>query len=352
MDLTEKTVVVTGGVGSLGRVLVRRLLAGELGRPRQIVVFSRDEAKQHAMRLAHERERAATDDVIYRTARGVLRFEIGDVRDRRALARALRDAEVVFHAAALKQVPSCEYFPDEAVATNVGGAENLVGTIRDLGLGVELVVGISTDKACKPVNVMGMTKAIQERILVAANLRACGTRFVCVRYGNVLASRGSVLPLFHEQIRRGDPVTITTPEMTRFLMSLDESVDAIFAAVRRAAPGETFVPRVPSARVVDLADALIGVRPIEKVFTGIRPGEKTHEVLVSEEEIHRTRWRDGYYVIAPLLPELRRAEVGDVVDREVTSADHTLAPPEVAALLARNGVRVEDAPDFSENGEG
>lgn len=349
MDLTGKSIVVTGGVGSLGRVLVRRLLSGELGAPRRVVVFSRDEAKQHAMRLAYRRLATASDGVIYGRAEDVLRFDVGDVRDPHALARSLRGTQVVFHAAALKQVPNCEYFPEEAVATNVRGAENLVRVIRELGSEVELVVGISTDKACKPVNVMGMTKAIQERLLVAANLESRATRFVCVRYGNVLASRGSVIPLFHDQVRRGGPVTITTAEMTRFLMSLDESVDTIFAAVRGARPGETWVPRVPAARMVDVADALIGERPIAKRFTGVRPGEKIHEVLVSEEEIHRTRSRDGYFVIDPLLPELRAAGGGETLAREYSSADALLSREEVAALLRRHRVRVEDGVEFEED---
>src|SRR5262249_39740655 len=157
----------------------------------------------------------------------------------------------------LKQVPSCEYFPFEAVRTNIEGPENIVRAIRDYRLPVETVVGISTDKACKPVNVMGMTKALQERIFLAANLGLDTTRFVCVRYGNVLASRGSVIPLFHDQIRAGGPVTITAPEMTRFLLSLEQAVDTILAAVELAAPGETFVPRVPSALVTDIARVLV-----------------------------------------------------------------------------------------------
>ena len=196
--------------------------------------------------------------------------------------------DIVFNAAALKQVPTCEYFPYEAVQTNIAGAENIVRAIRDLTLPVETVVGISTDKAVKPVNVMGMTKSIQERILMCANLAAPKTRFIVVRYGNVLASRGSVVPPFHEQIRNGGPVTITHRDMTRFLLSLEEAVDLIFAAVRKARPGETFIPRIPSARMIDVAAALIGDRRIDTVVTGIRPGEKLHEILVSEEESHRT----------------------------------------------------------------
>src|SRR6185436_6081532 len=184
--LTGKRVLVTGGTGSLGKVLVRRLLSGEFGRPQQITVFSRDEAKQHSMRLAFQRIGNATDDIIYRTSAQLLRFTIGDVRDIHSVSTALRNADVVFNAAALKQVPACEYFPYEAVQTNITGAENIIRAIREGRLPVETVVGVSTDKACKPVNVMGMTKAVQERLFVRANLDSESTRYICVRYGNVL----------------------------------------------------------------------------------------------------------------------------------------------------------------------
>jgi UDP-glucose 4-epimerase len=232
--LSGKRIVVTGATGSLGKVLVRRLLSGELGRPSKIIVFSRDEAKQHSMRLAYQRRETATDEVIYHNFEELLQFQIGDVRDYHSVSAVLRNADVVFNAAALKQVPTCEYFPYEAVQTNIGGAENIVRVIRENQLPVETVVGVSTDKACKPVNVMGMTKAIQERIVIRANLDCPNTRFICVRYGNVLASRGSVIPLFHHQIRQGGPVTVTTTEMTRFLLSLEQAVDTIFAAVQYA----------------------------------------------------------------------------------------------------------------------
>ena len=212
---------------------------------------------------------------------------------------------MVFHAAALKQVPTCEYAPYEAVKTNVLGAENLVRAIREQGLGVESVVGVTTDKACKPVNVMGMTKALQERILARANLDPGATRFVTARYGNVLASRGSVVPLFHDQIERGGPVTITTTAMTRFLLSLDAAVDTVFAALRSGRPGETYVPRAAAARMVDLAAALIGDRDVPVEIIGVRPGEKTHEILVSEEEAWRTTIRGDYLAIGPILPEMR-----------------------------------------------
>jgi UDP-glucose 4-epimerase len=341
--LKDKRVVVTGGTGSLGKVLVRRLLSGEVGLPAQIVVFSRDEAKQHSMRLAFQHKRAATDEVIYHNFEQLLQFRIGDVRDPHSVAGALRDADVVFNAAALKQVPSCEYFPFEAVQTNVVGAENIIRVIREGRLPVETVVGVSTDKACKPVNVMGMTKAVQERLFVRANLDTPGTRFVCVRYGNVLASRGSVIPLFHEQIRRGGPVTITTTDMTRFLLSLEQAVDTVLAAVGTGKRGETYIPRVPSARVTDVAAALVGDRPIETRVTGIRPGEKVHEILVSEEEAYRTIERGDYYVIRPMLPELLGdEETGEPLGREYSSADDLMTREQVAALLEKHKLMVGD----------
>jgi UDP-glucose 4-epimerase len=273
-----------------------------------------------------------------------LEFRIGDVRDFHSVAPALANAEVVFNAAALKQVPTCEYFPHEAVLTNVGGAENIVRAIELHRLKVETVVGISTDKACKPVNVMGMSKGIQERIFIHGNLRCPETRFICVRYGNVLASRGSVIPLFVEQIRSGGPVTITMPEMTRFLLTLDQAVDAIFAAVRSAERGEIYVPRVPSAKVTDIAAVLIGDRPVRMIVTGVRPGEKLHEILVSEEESHRTRERSSYYAILPILPELRlgRGDGEIPLSGEYSSSEALMEVPELVAFLKGNRSSVDD----------
>lgn len=347
--LADKNIVVTGGTGSLGKVLVRRLLTGELGRPGKITVFSRDEAKQHEMRLAYQQRRIATDETIYHNFEQLLQFRIGDVRDIHSVSTVLRDAHVVFNAAALKQVPSCEYFPFEAVQTNIVGAENIIRAIREHRLPVETVVGVSTDKACKPVNVMGMTKAVQERLFVRANLDSPQTRFICVRYGNVLASRGSVIPLFHEQIRHGGPVTITTIEMTRFLLSLEQAVDIIFAALQGGFAGETYIPRVPSARVVDIAEVLIGDRPIETKITGIRPGEKVHEILVSEEEAHRTVSRDNYYVILPMLPELVKRECESPLQKEYSSNDILMSKRELVELLERHKLMVENRLVYSED---
>jgi UDP-glucose 4-epimerase len=338
-----KTILVTGGTGSLGKVLIRRLLSGELSTPKKIIVLSRDEAKQNDMRISYLKSSAPTDEVIYNNFRRLLEFRIGDVRDFHSICSALQNVDIVFNAAALKQVPSCEYFPYEAVQTNITGPENIVRAIRELNLPVETVMGISTDKACKPVNVMGMTKAIQERIFINANLNCPQTRFICVRYGNVLASRGSVIPLFHEQISSGGPVTITTPEMTRFLLSLDQAVDTIFAAVKNARPGETYIPRVPSAKVMDIAQSLIGRLPVRTIVTGIRPGEKIHEILVSEEEAHRTITRDNYYVILPILPELCSAgENIDMLGHEYSSNDNVMTPKVLAETLEKFDLMVKE----------
>jgi FlaA1/EpsC-like NDP-sugar epimerase len=240
-------------------------------------------------------------------------------------------------------VPTCEYFPTEAVRTNVLGPENIVSIIETEKLPVKVVVGVSTDKACKPVNVMGMTKAIQERVFIQGNMRCGSTRIVCVRYGNVLASRGSVIPLFHDQIRRGGPVTITTPEMTRFLLSLDDAVDTIFAAVREGKPGDTYIPRAPAARMTDLAKVLIGDRPIKTVITGIRPGEKVHEILISEEEAQRVEDRGRFYAIRSLLPEVQaQGARASVLQKEYSSGDELLEESALRELLVGHKLMVGD----------
>ena len=342
MILEGKSILVTGGTGSLGRAVVRRMLTGELGRPSKIIVLSRDEAKQHAMRVSYMHREVTTDEVIYDNFEKLLEFRIGDVRDYADVCSALKDSQIVVNAAALKQVPTCEYFPTQAVATNCLGPENIVRAIRENDYPVETVVGISTDKACKPVNVMGMTKAIQERIFISANILIPDTRFVCVRYGNVLSSRGSVVPLFRQQIRNGGPVTLTSAEMTRFLLSLDEAVDVVFSALREAKRGETWVPILRAARVIDMARAMIGDRDIELRSIGVRPGEKLYEVLVSEEECHHVERRGDFYVILPLTPELRDQEIAaPELDREYSSGDDVLDLEATTELLAGHGLLPE-----------
>jgi UDP-glucose 4-epimerase len=345
--ISNKRILIAGGTGSLGKVLVERILSRSQGKPAKVIVLSRDEAKQHNMRVEYQQKNTVTDEIIYRDYEQILEFRIGDVRDYHTICSALNNMDIVVNAAALKQVPTCEYFPYEAVRTNITGAENLVRAIREHQFPVETVVGVSTDKACKPVNVMGMTKSIQERILITGNLSCPSTRFICVRYGNVLASRGSVIPLFREQIKKGGPVTITTPDMTRFLLSLESAVDTIFAAIKDALPGETYVPQIPAARITEIADALIENRDIEIKNIGIRPGEKIHESLVSEEEGWRTYDRGDYYVIQPILPELRTE--GDITDyeylnKEYSSADNVFSFEEVRELIRSNNLMLDQEP--------
>lgn len=338
-----KRILITGGTGSLGKVLLKRLLSGKEGTPESITIFSRDEAKQHTLRLDYlHSSSSTTDEVIYNNFAHKVKFVIGDIRNYDSILRALKNIDIVFNAAALKQVPTCEYFPYEAVLTNIMGAENLVRAILNNNLPVECVVGISTDKAAKPVNVMGMTKSLQERVFLSANIDSGDTRFVLARYGNVLASRGSVIPLFHQQIKTGKDLTITDERMTRFLLSLEEAVDVILYAVRHGNKGETFIPRIPSALVTDIAKALIGDRPIKTVITGIRPGEKMHEAMITEEEATRTVTRGPYYVIAPILPEIQDKAVmkGPFLNKEYTSADIVMSLEETKDLLIKQDLLV------------
>jgi FlaA1/EpsC-like NDP-sugar epimerase len=333
--LEGKRILITGGTGSLGQTLVKRILTGEMGVPSEITVFSRDEAKQHYMRLDFLHRDAATDEIIYQNSQSLLKFRIGDVRDYPSLLSAMRYADVVFHAAALKQVPSCEYFPFEAVMTNIVGAQNIVRAIRENDLPVKKIIGISTDKACKPINVMGMTKALQERVLIEANRDTPDVTINCVRYGNVIASRGSIVPLFVEQIKKGNSVTVTLPEMTRFLLSLDRAVDTVFEAVSSGQRGATFIPKVSAARITDVAKALMGEKELPIEFTGIRPGEKIHEIMVSEEECFRTLEENGYYVILPVLPELRDGgEFEQALMGEYSSKDDNISIDDLRKLLS------------------
>lgn len=333
-----KRVLITGGTGSLGHVLLEKLVQGTYGKPEKIVIFSRDEAKQHFMRVAYSNQKNPTEDITYYDFKKHINFIIGDIRNFESVCSALKDIDIVINAAALKQVPSCEYFAYEACMTNVTGAHNIVRAISLYDLPVECVVGVTTDKACLPINVMGMTKALQERVFISANLTLPKTRFICVRYGNVLASRGSVIPLFREQIQNGGPVTITTPDMTRFLLPLAHAVQAIATAIRDANPGETYVPKIQSARIVDVAAAMIGTRKIKSEIIGIRPGEKIHELMISPEEGYRTYHRGDYFAIAPMLPELHLEGLQGLHGREYTSNDLVMTLEETTAFLDQFGL--------------
>src|SRR3954451_5926874 len=266
MPLAGKTVLVTGGTGSFGTKFIETVLADH--DPKAVRVFSRDELKQSELQ-----RRFADDDR--------LRYLIGDIRDLPRLIRATRGVDVIVHAAALKQVPACEYNPFEAVQTNVIGAENVVSAAIENE--VPATIALSTDKAVNPVNLYGATKLCQEKLVVQGNAYAADSvaRFACVRYGNVVGSRGSVVPLFKAQAETG-VLTITDERMTRFWITLDEAVDFVIDSLERMGGGEVFVPKIPSMRVTDIADAL--APDAERRIIGIRPGEKLHEVLVTEDE--------------------------------------------------------------------
>lgn len=280
--LDGKTLLITGGTGSFGNAVLRRLLDSEL---KEIRIFSRDEKKQEDMRL-----QIGSDKV---------KFYIGDVRNYDSVRDAAEGADFIFHAAALKQVPSCEFYPMEAVRTNILGADNVVRAA--IAAKVNRCVVLSTDKAVYPINAMGMSKAMMEKVMIASSRLSSGERTVlcATRYGNVMASRGSVIPLFAEQILAGRDLTVTDPNMTRFLMSLDESVDLVRYAFDNAAPGDIFVQKAPACTIADLATALnelLGGKSAVRVI-GTRHGEKLFETLVSREEMARAEDCGGYYRI-------------------------------------------------------
>ena len=279
-----KTLLITGGTGSFGSTVLRHFLRSEIA---EIRIFSRDEKKQDDMR--HRLQERCPE------LAGKVRFHVGDVRDDRSVRDAMRGVDYVFHAAALKQVPSCEFFPMEAVRTNVVGTDNVLHAAIDEG--VERVVCLSTDKAAYPINAMGKSKALMESIIYANARNGAGrTTICCTRYGNVMCSRGSVIPLFIEQIREGRPVTVTDPSMTRFLMNLDEAVDLVQFAFEHADPGDLFIQKAPASTIGDLAEAvqeLFG-RTGTKVI-GTRHGEKLYETLMTREERLRAEDMGGYF---------------------------------------------------------
>jgi UDP-N-acetylglucosamine 4,6-dehydratase len=281
MDWSDKVVLVTGGTGSFGKKFIKIML--EEYRPAKLIVFSRDELKQHEMRQAGYDDRS-------------LRYFIGDIRDQQRLRRAFNGVDIVVHAAALKQVPACEYNPMEAIKTNILGSSNVIEAALDAG--VTKVIALSTDKAVNPVNLYGATKLAAEKLFVQSNSYAGGTatRFSCVRYGNVVGSRGSVVPVFLKQ-RENGVITITDERMTRFWISLEQGVRFVIRCVEEMQGGEVFVPKIPSMTVVDLARAIAPKAHINTI--GIRPGEKLHEVLISEDEARSTVELNDMYVVQP-----------------------------------------------------
>jgi UDP-N-acetylglucosamine 4,6-dehydratase len=278
----EKILMITGGTGSFGNAVLKRFLATDV---REIRIFSRDEKKQEEMRIALNNDK--------------LKFYIGDIRDYDSIHQAMKGVDYVFHAAALKQVPSCEFYPLEAVKTNVIGADNVMSAA--IANGVERVVVLSTDKAVYPINAMGISKAMMEKLMVAKSRMLSGRETVlcATRYGNVMASRGSVIPLFINQIKEGMPLTITDPHMTRFLMSLDDSVDLVLHAFEHAEQGDIFVQKAPASTLADLAEAIRDLfaknHPIQVI--GTRHGEKLYETLVSREEMAKVEDMGRYFRI-------------------------------------------------------
>ena len=286
--LKNKTVLVTGGTGSFGGEVVRKLLSYS---PKKVVVFSRDEKKQFDMNNKFNDDR--------------LKFILGDVRDRQSVEHAMHGVDMVFHAAALKQVPNCEFFPIEAIRTNILGSFNVVNAAIDYD--VKNLVLLSTDKAVYPVNVMGMSKALAERVMIAASRQERGSTILSgTRYGNVMYTRGSVVPFFVDQMKARRPLSVTNKDMTRFMMSLNDSVDLVLYALANGKNGEIYVRKAPAAAVGDTAQALVELFKYKKgiIDIGIRPGEKVHETLISSEELRRTIDMGDYYKISPELPKI------------------------------------------------
>lgn len=321
--LKDKTLLITGGTGSFGNAMIKRLLDTDIG---EIRVFSRDEKKQDDMRKAYSNPK--------------LKFIIGDVRDISSVKNAVFGVDYIFHAAALKQVPSCEFFPMEAAKTNILGAENVLTAAIEAG--VRKVVCLSTDKAVYPINAMGMSKALMEKTFIAKSRTTRDTLICGTRYGNVMASRGSVIPLFIDQIKAGQPLTVTDPEMTRFLMNLEEAIELVLFAFRHAQPGDLMVKKSPASTIGELAQAL------QKLFTGgseikmigVRMGEKMHETLLTREERAAAIDMGDFFRVPADTGDLNYAKYFSSGNRQVaamqeynSSNTHRLTPEELKATL-------------------
>jgi UDP-glucose 4-epimerase len=322
----DRVLLITGGTGSFGKAVLKRFLASNM---REIRIFSRDEKKQDDLRKTYSDPK--------------LKFYIGDVREPRSVAAAMRGVDYCFHAAALKQVPSCEFYPMEAVRTNVLGTENVLEAA--VAANVKRVVCLSTDKAVYPVNAMGMSKAMMEKVMVAVSRNLEGTVICGTRYGNVMASRGSVIPLFVEQIAAGKPITVTDPAMTRFMMTLDESVELVLFAFTHGENGDIFVQKAPAATVAVLARALLEVmgRPDHPILEiGTRHGEKLFETLLSREEMSHAEDRGNYYRVPPDGRDLNYAKFVEEGERRISAGQdynsentHQLDVPAMRELLLR-----------------
>lgn len=318
----DRILLITGGTGSFGNAVLRRFLDSDL---REIRILSRDEKKQDDMRKKYNSPK--------------LKFYIGDVRDYQSVLNAVRGVDFIYHAAALKQVPSCEFHPMEAVKTNVLGTENVLEAA--INCGVQRVVCLSTDKAVYPINAMGISKAMMEKVIVAKSRSSSSTVICATRYGNVMASRGSVIPLFTNQIRAGQALTITDPAMTRFMMTLDDAVDLVLYAFEHGNPGDIFVQKAPAATIETLAQALTGLLGIPQHainVIGTRHGEKLFEVLLSREEMVAAEDLGGYYRVPPDLRDLnygKFVEQGEVkISEAVEYNSHNTTRLDVAGMQA------------------
>jgi UDP-glucose 4-epimerase len=320
----NKVLLISGGTGSFGGAVLKRFLTTDI---KEIRIFSRDELKQDDMRKFYNNDK--------------LKFYIGDVRDKNSIDDAMRGVDYVFHAAALKQVPSCEFYPMQAVKTNVIGTENLLNSA--IAAGVKKVIALSTDKAVYPINAMGISKAMMERVIVAKGRNVKDTMIACTRYGNVMASRGSVIPLFIDQVRNGKPITITDPNMTRFMMSLDDAVDLVLFAFENGKSGDIFVQKAPAATVELLAHTMrkiLGAPDHEIKTIGTRHGEKLYETLLTKEEMVKAIDMERYYRIPADTRDLNYNQFFEEGEEVVTEAGeyhshntHRLNEDELIELL-------------------
>jgi len=337
----NKILLISGGTGSFGSTVLRRFLTTDI---KEIRIFSRDELKQDDMRKYYNNDK--------------LKFYIGDVRDRNSIDDAMRGVDYVFHAAALKQVPSCEFYPIQAVKTNIIGTENLLNSA--IAAGVKKVIALSTDKAVYPINAMGISKAMMERVIVAKGRNVKDTMIACTRYGNVMASRGSVIPLFIDQIRNGKPITITDPNMTRFMMNLDDAVDLVLFAFENGESGDIFVQKSPAATVELLANTMKNIlgKPSHEVKTiGTRHGEKLYETLLTKEEMVKAVDMGEYYRIPADTRDLNYNQFFEEGEEVITEAHeyhshntHRLNEDELTELLLNLREIQDDLKGIQKNG--
>ena len=301
----NKTLLITGGTGSFGNAVLDSFLSTDI---KEIRIFSRDELKQDDMRKKYSNKK--------------LKFYIGDVRDKNSIEDAMRGVDYVFHAAALKQVPSCEFYPMQAVKTNIIGTENVMNAA--ISSGVKKIIALSTDKAVYPINAMGISKAMMERVVISKGRNVKNTVIACTRYGTVMASRGSVIPLFLNQIKNGKPITITDPNMTRFIMSLDDAVDLVMFAFKHAKSGDIFVQKAPAATVKLLAETIkniLGIPNHDVRVIGTRHGEKLYETLLTKEEMVKAIEMKNYYRIPADVRDLNYSKYFELGEEIVSEAD-------------------------------